>query len=63
MPHPGPVVCRCSIFQMLVEIVVDKARPWVVVFRDGTTAELAAVVSIDDAVTALSVSSGTHLQS
>ena len=49
-------------FQMLVEIVVNKARPWVVVFRDGTTAELPAAVSIDDAVTAFGMSSGTHLQ-
>ena len=63
MPHPQSAVCRCSMFQMLVEIVVDKARPWAVVFRDGTTAELPAAVSIDDAVTAFSVSSGIHLQS
>lgn len=48
-------------FQMLLEIVVDKGRPWVAVFRDGTRAELPAV-SIDDAVTAFGAASGKQEQ-
>lgn len=46
-------------FEMLLEVVVAKGRPWMIAFRDGTTAELPAAVSIDDAVTAFGASSGT----
>ena len=47
-------------FDMLLEIIVDKGRPWRIVFRDETTAELSAAVSIDDAVTAFGALSGTN---
>lgn len=62
VPHSQAAVCRPSMLEMLSEITVNKGRPWMIAFRDGTTAELPAAVSIDDAVAAFGASSGTHHQ-